>query len=341
MHLLVFRFSAMGDVALTIPALRGVLNENPELKLTIVTNKNFEALFNDIPRLTFYGVDLRDYSGIFGLRRLFNQLRKLNKWNGVIDLHSVMRTWVLGSFFKLSGVKVFSIDKGREEKAELVNKTKKTFRQLKHTTERYLDVFRDFGLNAKIKEGAVIEPKVAAVKRIEDFLIANGIKSESVSIGVAPFSKHKQQTWPYAKTKSLIDQLLADDRNQIFLLGGPDEAQELKELAAPHKKCWNMAGMFSLEEEIALMYQLDVVIAMDSFNMHLAALCNTKVVSIWGGTHKYAGFGPLNNNEENIVEITHEDLPCRPCSVFGSAPCYRKDWACLEQVSTDMVVEKI
>jgi ADP-heptose:LPS heptosyltransferase len=287
------------------------------------------------------GLISRNYSGFFGLRRLFKQLRKLNRWDGVIDLHSVMRTWVLGSFFKLSGVKVFSIDKGRKEKAELVNKTKKTFKQLKHTTERYLDVFRDFGLKASIQEGAVIKPKVAAVKRIEDFLGANGIKSESRSIGIAPFSKHKQKTWPYAKTKSLIEHLLADDQNQIFLLGGPEESRELQELATPYKRCWNMAGMFSLEEEIALMYQLDVVVAMDSFNMHLAALCNTKVVSIWGGTHKYAGFGPLNSNEQNIVEISHEDLTCRPCSVFGSTPCFRKDWACLEEITATDVLAKL
>jgi ADP-heptose:LPS heptosyltransferase len=102
-----------------------------------------------------------------------------------------------------------------------------------------------------------------------------------------------------------------------------------------------MAGVFSLEEEIALMYQLDVMIAMDSFNMHLAALCDTKVVSVWGGTHHYAGFGPLNDNIKNIVEVDPQELPCRPCSVFGGKPCHRGDWACLEQIEPTDVIAKL
>jgi ADP-heptose:LPS heptosyltransferase len=89
------------------------------------------------------------------------------------------------------------------------------------------------------------------------------------------------------------------------------------------------------------MHKLDGVVAMDSFNMHLAALCNTKVVSIWGGTHHFAGFGPLNDNEKYIVEVSHEELTCRPCSVFGGAPCYRGDWACLNYIKVSKVVEKL
>jgi ADP-heptose:LPS heptosyltransferase len=102
-----------------------------------------------------------------------------------------------------------------------------------------------------------------------------------------------------------------------------------------------MAGVFSLEEEIALMYELDTMLAMDSFNMHLAALCDRKVVSIWGGTHHYAGFGPLNDNIKNIVEIDPAELACRPCSVFGSKPCHRGDLACLEQIMVDDVTAKL
>jgi ADP-heptose:LPS heptosyltransferase len=102
-----------------------------------------------------------------------------------------------------------------------------------------------------------------------------------------------------------------------------------------------MAGVFSLDEEIALVHQLDAVISMDSFNMHLAALCDTKVISIWGGTHSFAGFGPLNNNEQFIVEVAHDELDCRPCSVFGSKPCYRGDWACLKRIEVADVLKML
>ena len=81
-----------------------------------------------------------------------------------------------------------------------------------------------------------------------------------------------------------------------------------------------------MEAELALMSHLDVMVSMDSGNMHLASLINTPVVTIWGATHPLAGFMGWNQSEENAVQV---DLPCRPCSVYGNKPCSRKDYACL------------
>lgn len=341
MKVLVIRFSAMGDVAMTVPALRGVLEANSELELTMVTNAAFQPMFNEIERLQLYVVRLKDYSGLLGLRRLFRELKELEKWDAVLDLHSVMRSWIIGGFFRLNGVPVYRIDKGREEKAELVKKHGKNLRQLKHSSERYLDVFKACGLDGKLASGPVIIPKAESKEQLDRFLDSNGLKKEESWIGIAPFSVHRQKTWPLEKVSALIARLVNSGDNQIFLFGGPDEATALKGLCNGHSNCRNMAGVLSLSEEIALVHELDVMIAMDSFNMHLAALCGTKVVSIWGGTHHYAGFGPLNNNVKNIVEINPLQLTCRPCSVFGSKPCYRGDWACLERIEVDDVLAKL
>ena len=59
-----------------------------------------------------------------------------------------------------------------------------------------------------------------------------------------------------------------------------------------------------------------VFISLDSANMHLASLTSTPVVSIWGPTHPFLGFSPLFN-DEFIVQLNKEELPCRPCSVYG------------------------
>ena len=93
-----------------------------------------------------------------------------------------------------------------------------------------------------------------------------------------------------------------------------------------------------LKEELSLIYQLDVMISMDSANMHLASLVNTPVVSIWGATHPYAGFMGWNQRIDNAVQI---DLPCRPCSIYGKKPCYRNDFACMNQITPETIVEKV
>ena len=86
------------------------------------------------------------------------------------------------------------------------------------------------------------------------------------------------------------------------------------------------------------MSHLDVMVSMDSANLHLASLVNTSVVSIWGSTHPFAGFMGWNQSHDSVVEV---DLPCRPCSIYGNKPCLRGDWACMQNISPEVVVEHI
>jgi ADP-heptose:LPS heptosyltransferase len=45
-----------------------------------------------------------------------------------------------------------------------------------------------------------------------------------------------------------------------------------------------------------------------------------------------------NQKPENAVQL---DLPCRPCSIFGNKPCQRGDWACLNNISPDLIIKKV
>ncbi len=86
------------------------------------------------------------------------------------------------------------------------------------------------------------------------------------------------------------------------------------------------------------MSHLDVMISMDSANMHLASLTGTPVVSIWGATHPYAGFVGWAQKPSNILQV---DLPCRPCSIYGNKPCARGDMECMHRISPESVVAKV
>ena len=99
-----------------------------------------------------------------------------------------------------------------------------------------------------------------------------------------------------------------------------------------------MAGKYSLDQELALNSRLDLLICMDSANMHFASLVGTRVLSVWGATHPYAGFYGYHQDPEDCIQL---DLPCRPCSVFGQKPCLRKDWACMKQLNPDLIINKV
>ena len=89
------------------------------------------------------------------------------------------------------------------------------------------------------------------------------------------------------------------------------------------------------------MRQLDLMLCVDSSNMHLASLAGTPLLSVWGGTHPDVGFGPFVKNDESILQIGRDVLPCRPCSVYGKEVCYRGDFACLNYVTPEDVVGRM
>lgn len=91
----------------------------------------------------------------------------------------------------------------------------------------------------------------------------------------------------------------------------------------------------------ALIMYMDLVIASDTFYMHLASLLEISTTSLWGPTHPYAGYAPYGENEKNIVQIPHTALSCRPCSLYGEKPCFRGDTACIQWITISEIMKKV
>jgi ADP-heptose:LPS heptosyltransferase len=136
---------------------------------------------------------------------------------------------------------------------------------------------------------------------------------------------------------------LIQDRHKVkfFLFGGTDEAGKLQALCEKLPDSMVIAGHFTLIEEIAIIGRLDLMIAMDSANMHIAALTGIKVISIWGGTDPMTGFGAWNQPDDFSIRIPVEELTCRPCTVYGKGKCRRADFACMQWLTPEKVFEKL
>ena len=335
MKVLIIRFSALGDITLSLALIQKLNEQYPDLELFILSKPFAKDLFSSL-KITFVESDLKsEHKGFIGLFKLYKKIKREVNPNIVIDLHQVLRSKILNFFFRRSGLKVFGIDKGRKEKKALVRKENKIRKQLKHSAERYADVFESAGfpLNFKTKEfqGLNFSRKLKTTIPLP---------SEKVKIGFAPMAQHQGKSWPLEKVKTLIKELV-DDGKFIYLFGGPMDKIELDELANGSDFIVNMVGTGGLDFEMQFMKNLDVFVAMDSSNMHLATMANIPVVSIWGATHSLAGFGPLGKNDAFKVEIANDQLSCRPCSVFGNKECFRGDYACLNGINSNEVIEKI
>jgi ADP-heptose:LPS heptosyltransferase len=334
-HLLVIRNSALGDVAMTAPVLQQLLQQYPDLRLTVVTTPAFAPIFAPLERTEVIGLEKRGrHKGFFGIYKLFQELRSRNRLDAVADLHNVLRSTILRNLFRLTGVPVAKIDKGRKDKKALTSKENKKLVQLKTSFQRYGDVFAELGFPVKL-----IAERQAYAKQILPAVATKLFPPGKKYIGIAPFAKHGEKMYPVDKMLAVIQQLYSVHQHQLFLLGGgKEEVKLLNEWAEQFPGIINLAGKFSFSEELAIISNLDKMISMDSANMHLASLFGVPVISIWGATHPFAGFYGWGQKAENAAQV---ELYCRPCSVFGNKPCYRGDHACMEQLPESLIIEKV
>jgi len=331
----------MGDVSLTVPALKGVIEANPDLEITLVTRKFFAPFFFGIPRLHLLFPELKGkHKGFFGLFRLYADLKKGGPYEAVIDLHGVIRTRIITFLFKVAGTPGFSIDKGRKEKKFLIKS--KYIRMLKHTTERYLDTFVSAGFKGQIGKAPYFKVKDEARLMTDRFLAKKGINSGKLKIGLAPFATLQPKIWGIQNFRELVLLINAGFQVDFFLFGGgAEEIRLLKEFQQFSPNIHLVAGELELSEELALISMLDLMISMDSSNMHLAALSGIPTVSIWGGTHPAFGFFAIGQPLAYHIQTPASSLQCRPCSVYGNKPCIFPTPKCMEMVKPQDVFKTL
>lgn len=331
-RIIVTRFSAMGDVAMVATVLKAFQEQNSDTEIIMVSRSLFAAFFQNIPRLKFHPIQPKGkHKGVFGLFSLFNEL-KAYKPDAIADLHNNLRSRVIDGLFKSIRVKVRLLDKGRKEKKELTRTKNKVFKQLKLTTERYADVFRQLGFQLQLdhqlqKEYRLIPPGMMPI-----------LASDKKKIGLAAFAQHVYKVLPYAKME-LIIQTLANKGYEVLLLGGGEQEKQITEnWAENYDNVHSLVGRYKLTEELDIISHLDLMISMDSSGMHMASLVGTRCLSLWGATHPYAGFIGYGQAYSDCIQVDH---PNRPSSVYGNKSCLCDGVEAIDLISPSMVLSKV
>ncbi len=344
-NLLLLRFSAMGDVALLAPVVQAFTNRYPDVRITVVTRPKFVVFFAQFPSVRVVGADVNGrHKGLAGLFRLFQELRRMDAFDLIVDANENLRSAVLKRLFCMAGVSSVSLDKGRTDKKALVRKDDKIRRPLPHSIERYANLFgtAGFAIPVPLTKLFSFVPMPAAEAELTTFLERHSLPVGEPWLGIAPFAQHVQKMWPFERFGPLLEQLYADRPIRIFLFGGGSvEIAQLETLRQRFPQAIVVAGQLSLSAELALIRRLAGMLCMDSGNMHLAALSGVPALSIWGATHTDAGFGPWGQGSDAIIQIPTDVLTCRPCSVFGNVPCWRGDLACLNDIPVAMVAGRV
>ena len=342
-HIAVIRLSAMGDVAMTVPVIRAFIQQNPRIKITVVSRPFFKPFFDGIPNVAFFAVDVKGrYKGFFGLLKLYADLQQLNI-DAVADLHNVLRSQIIRTLFSLSGKKVAATDKGRAEKRALTRAENKVFQPVKTMVERHVETFKKLGFSVDLSSPSFPEKAILS----EEILSFSGSKNETPSfdgmcwIGIAPFAQYESKVYPLDLMQKVVEKLASNTQFKIFLFGGgKEEIEKLNALAKQRENVIIVAGKLKFNQELQLISNLNVMLSMDSGNAHIAAMLGIKVITLWGATHPFAGFAPFNQPLENCLTADREKYPLLPTSVYGNKKVSGYEEV-MRSISVESVVEKI
>lgn len=338
MHIIISRFSAIGDVAMTIPVLYGLAKANPRHRFTLITKRGMTRMFVAPPsNLEIVGLDFKGnpFSDYRTLARAVDAARvKARGKRYFVDLHDVLRSRLLSLVCRTRGYHTLRFDKARRAKRALVSH-KPGAAPVSSNFLRYAAPFEHIpGLKPAAPFTSIFPSGKGNPALFQS--ITGPRRDGEKWVGIAPFAAHQGKIYPPESMRRVIDELAWKGSIRIFLFGGGSrEKAILDEWAAPYDNVISLAGSgLTLEAELSLMSHIDIMLTMDSANMHFAALTATPSISIWGATAPTTGFAPYSSPAapRPNAYIQLDDLPCRPCSVFGNKPCPHTTYPCLQRI---------
>lgn len=324
----------MGDVAMSLHAVKALRKAFPELKITIATKPQFARFYSTIPGAN---VEVLEKPG--NLRCLMKLIDRLKTYDidCVADIHNVLRSKIIRMVLKITkGVRTASLDKQRGLRRQLKRKSGKEIIPIRHNVLRFCDVFKKLGLPVETPEvEKVTYPVPEGFSR--EFQECGG--DTSMWAGFAPFASRQIKIYPEEQRIRLIG-LMSEKYRKVFIFSGPGEEKRFAtEMEQRYPNVISVFGRTDIWGEIALMSNLKVLVTMDSSAMHMASLSRTRAVAVWGATHPAAGFYGYGEDPEK--DFIQTDLPCRPCSIYGEGKCRRGDFICMNSITPEMIMSAL
>lgn len=334
MTYLILRLTSIGNVAMMVPLIASLSRRYADDRFIIVCEKRLEDMFASLPNVDL--ITLGKLNSVVAWRtqlRLFFDIRRRYKIDVVIDLQNVWRTRWIRMLFKMSGACVSKIENQAAEKRLLTLRGYEQLKPLKTEFERYGEALQKAGL--QIDDTFLSLPCNSQAKKEIEALYG---KKTGRRIAIAPFAKSATNMLPYGLIKEVIHYYAKDKRNEVFLFGaGAVESEMLRQWASVMAGVVSVAGQLTIAQELELMRTMDVMICMDSANQHLASLVGLRAVSIWLGTHPYAGYYGWKQSKNDILQ---KNLSCRPCTIHGKQKCRYRNFLC-KDFTLEEIVEKV
>jgi heptosyltransferase II len=329
--ILIMRYSSLGDVALANPLLDRIQALWPSAEVCFATKKRFAPAIRYHPVLNRV-IELEG-GGLFDF---WHHIGEIRRWQPhlVLDLHDSLRSHLVSFFLKKARLLVY--DKQAVQRRLLTKNI--ALVPGPHTIEKYMKVLEPLGLPTPSRVSFEVHVSDKSRDFLKTFSESRKIPHSQPVLGLAPGARWFTKRWFPERYAELASRLVEDYGCRLFWFGSSDEAEYIRTIqekmrGTPQEKGINLAGDYSLAENIVLLGRCELFIGNDSGWTHLASGRGCRVVVIFGSTTTSLGFEPWGPH--SVVEAS--GLTCRPCHVHGRNSCPLKHFKCMENITVDLV----
>lgn len=292
----IIKLSSLGDVVHALPVAHALRRALPSAHLTWIVEAREYAILRDHPELdAVVPVDTRLWRRLIwrpaGARQVLGKVGRLRErirgasFDAAIDLQGLLKSGLLTAYTGAPLRIGFSAGHCRERwNALFTNRRVTPDPAARHVVEQYLGLLAPLGIDPGPVEFHVPVP-AAAERRIEEFLVKEGVKPGDRLVAINPGAGHPRKRWPVTCFGALAERLATEAGARLLLLWGPDEAHMAREisLTLPGHSAL-LAPPTDLGELSALLRRCRLMIANDTGPLHLAAALGTPSLGLYGPT---------------------------------------------------------
>jgi len=283
-NILVIDFGQLGDVIMSLPALRAIREHFPQARITVAVGKPGAEVI-ELSRcadatLAVDRVALRDGFKPWSVLRILRIVQDVRhkRFDFVIDLHSLSETNLLGF---LSGAPRRLYSRRPRSLDFLANfnprpPMEEDHRQ-RHLIDRYLDVLQPLG----IKDGPNV-PKLRTRagddQAIELMLRQAKADTGAPLVGLFPGAGHPSRCWPVERFSELADFVVRNEGARVLVFAGPEERALLPKIRTLFPESSLILDKLTIPQLAAAQARLAVFVSNDTGPMHIAAAVGSPLV---------------------------------------------------------------
>ena len=321
-RIIVMRYRFIGDTLLAVPFLRNLRRAFPEAHIDFLVASNSGELLARCPyvnNLIYFDKH----------KTTFTKMAAVLKQNKYDTAFILKRSFSSAALAALAGVPQRVGFDTEFRQLLLTHPVAYGQKQNHHERDYFLDVLSAVNIpvldtHLEYWPDAKAEQKITAA-------FAPYAKRRNVQIHLTSSNPAKQ--WPVKHWEALVQRLLAEDSNvTLHAVGATADAAQYDAVAKlAGDRFVNWCGKTSLDDSMALIRHMQLVIGVDSGTLHMASVAGVPVVAL---------FGPMNPEQwlpPNAVAVT-KSLACRPCNL--KTPC-RYQFECMTTLSPDTVYQQV